>query len=207
MTLRWKLCFFDTVRPLPDEASFGDSNLTPEQLRKATLRRKKVCPHCREQVKVAPAEVWLIKGLLDRVDDSMNRGEGHEDVITSPHEATRSIQERKGMDLPIGVDLWKGERYTDCMRLSSSIGLLRRVNLNDFFVPQMYFQRNQQSWSLSLTNRTESIDVHIVQMRLLMVAVLFRPGASPRQASLSRFSHLLTSAPYDMQRLRHLGVL
>lgn len=99
------------ISPLPEEEHDGRSEPTAEQRRKATLRRKKLCPHCREQVKVAPAEVWLIKGLLDRVEDSMNQGEGHEDGSTAPNEATTSLPERKGMDLPLGEDLWKGESF------------------------------------------------------------------------------------------------
>lgn len=84
--------------------------------RRRTLRRNKVCPHCREKVVVAPVEVWLVKGLIDQIDISMKEGQGNEDHLVQGQESLTSltseaIKEAKGGNLPGSKAIWKDIFY------------------------------------------------------------------------------------------------
>lgn len=69
-----------------------------------TMRRKKDCPQCRAKVDTPPVEVWLMKGLIERVSKSMVQGDADD--------ADRSgadLAELKGQNLPAGQKVWEGE--------------------------------------------------------------------------------------------------
>lgn len=77
--------------------------LTQEQRsneeRKRNHARKKLCPQCREAVSGPPAEVWMIKGLLERIHTSILSGQGHE-------ENTEDASSTDLSGFPVGKDLW-----------------------------------------------------------------------------------------------------
>jgi hypothetical protein len=80
--------------------------------RRNTLRRSKVCPHCRDKVVVAPVEVWLVKKLVDQIDASMREGQGNEDHLVQGHESYQGLtaqeqEEAKGANLPSSKEIWK----------------------------------------------------------------------------------------------------
>lgn len=79
--------------------------------RRRTLRRVKICPHCRERVSVAPAEVWLIKGLVEKIDSSMRKGQGNEEHLVKGLESFAGLSEQatreaKGGNLPASKIIW-----------------------------------------------------------------------------------------------------
>jgi hypothetical protein len=94
--------------PLPSDL---DGNLREIQ-RQRTLKRVKVCPHCRENVLVAPVEVWLVKGLIEQIDESMRGGQGNDEHIVQGNESFQGLsleeqQEAKGLNLPVSKKIWK----------------------------------------------------------------------------------------------------
>lgn len=110
-------------RRLPDEAEppafLPDAELA-EFERRATLARAKVCPSCRATVVGRPVEVWMIKGMLEKLEDAHRAGHGEggeEAAARSPDEIKAHRQE----DLAQGAALWKGEltSQADYMRVNA----------------------------------------------------------------------------------------
>lgn len=112
--MRWTNKSTSLARPSPTEVplpiDFGEQAQEIQRLR--TLKRVKVCPNCREEVSVAPVEVWLVKGLLDRVDTSMRQGQGNDEHLVQGNESYEGLsleaqREAKGVNLPISKAIWK----------------------------------------------------------------------------------------------------
>ncbi|PWN34392.1 uncharacterized protein FA14DRAFT_181018 [Meira miltonrushii] len=97
---------------LPDEPPFAPY-LTEEQRleeqQRRTLRRKKLCPHCRVRVQARPAEVWMIKGLVNKLDESIRSGQGNDkdtDISNSTSSTDAKAKEARGKNLKAGTALW-----------------------------------------------------------------------------------------------------
>lgn len=99
-------------KALPDEGPLApyltEEQRTEEQQRR-TLRRKKLCPHCRVRVQARPAEVWMIKGLVDKLDESIRSGQGNDEDTNLSNNNSVSVAELKearGENLKAGSALW-----------------------------------------------------------------------------------------------------
>lgn len=98
-------------------AYFTESQRRDEEIA-ATRRRKKVCPHCRGEVRGHPAEVWSIKGMIDRLD--LSHRAGHflvEGGATNPQTAQEERYSR-GVDLGTGPAIWQ-DIFDDRSRLGA----------------------------------------------------------------------------------------
>ncbi|PWN24009.1 hypothetical protein BCV69DRAFT_296311 [Microstroma glucosiphilum] len=87
-------------------AYFSESQRRDEEIA-ATRRRKKICPHCRGDVRGTPAEVWSIKGMIDRLD--LSHRAGHfvvEGGAVNPQTAQEERYSR-GVDLGTGTAIWE----------------------------------------------------------------------------------------------------
>lgn len=71
-------------------------------------QQKKVCPSCRSAVQGLPAEVWALKGIVDRLDSCQQLGQitvdGQVDVPSRTVEEERKL---RGIDLATGEALWE----------------------------------------------------------------------------------------------------
>lgn len=99
-------------KALPDEPPLApyltEEQRTEEQQRR-TLRRKKLCPHCRERVQARPAEVWMIKGLVEKLDQSIRSGQGNEedtDLSNRNPASDAELKDARGENLKAGSALW-----------------------------------------------------------------------------------------------------
>ncbi|UZJ54770.1 hypothetical protein CBS101457_004090 [Exobasidium rhododendri] len=99
--------------PLPSDLQGDRREVERREFeRRRTLKRVKVCPHCREKVSVAPVEVWLVKGLIDQIDTSMRGGQGNNEHLVQGNESFQGLslqeqQEAKGLNLPTSKKIWK----------------------------------------------------------------------------------------------------
>ncbi|PWN34406.1 uncharacterized protein FA14DRAFT_72172 [Meira miltonrushii] len=98
-------------KALPDEPPFApyltEEQRTEEQQRR-TLRYKKLCPHYRIRVQARPAEVWMIKGLVDKLDESIRSGQGNDkdtDISNSTSSTDAEANEARGENLKAGTAL------------------------------------------------------------------------------------------------------
>lgn len=99
-------------KALPDEpplAPYLTEEQRIEEQQRRTSRRKKLCPHCRERVQARPAEVWMIKGLVDKLDESIRSGQGNDkdtDLSNSTSSTNAEAKEARGENLKAGTALW-----------------------------------------------------------------------------------------------------
>lgn len=92
--------------PIPGHLQ-GEARTLAEE--NATLKRKKLCPHCRSAVESLPAEVWSLKGMVDRLHSSQMLGQVAPDANLGiiPQRTAEEEALLQGDGLPTGKDLWK----------------------------------------------------------------------------------------------------
>lgn len=94
-------------KALPDEpplAPYLTEDQLVEERNRRTLRRKKLCPHCRERVQARPSEIWMIKGLVEKLDEYMRSGQDNDESRAEISEA--EMRETRGENLIAGTGLW-----------------------------------------------------------------------------------------------------
>lgn len=77
----------------------------------ATLKRKKVCPHCRTQVTGPPTEVYAVKGMVHRLHQCQMLGQiaGEAAAPSNIPQKTAAEEEKSHTGhLPLGPAVWDG---------------------------------------------------------------------------------------------------
>lgn len=109
-------CLLDWFqRPVTSEQEAIPSHLSAQERRMLTIRnnhrRRKYCPHCRTEAKTAPAEVWSLKSIVERLHQCSTSGLiTHQDPSDADFSTPRTVEDERrmrGIDLATGEDLWK----------------------------------------------------------------------------------------------------
>ncbi len=81
--------------------------------RSRTLKRKKICPSCRTELACPPVEVYLVRDMLEKVDEGLKLSKDADVVDSDMAESSNAILSvddkvrLKGDDLPKGAKLWE----------------------------------------------------------------------------------------------------
>uniref|UniRef100_V5EFG3 Uncharacterized protein n=1 Tax=Kalmanozyma brasiliensis (strain GHG001) TaxID=1365824 RepID=V5EFG3_KALBG len=88
--------------------------------RTRTLNRKKICPSCRTELACPPVEVYLVRDMLEKVDQGLKLSKDATDVVDSDmaesSNAILSVDDKvreRGDDLPKGAKLWEDIFHQD----------------------------------------------------------------------------------------------
>ncbi|EPQ29652.1 uncharacterized protein PFL1_02872 [Pseudozyma flocculosa PF-1] len=98
------------TKPLDKEGDLPPGLNAEERAReeqRRTQRRKKTCPACRTELACPPVEIWLVKGMLEKLD-SAARTVGTSDCgLPDDTLSSLEIAKARGEDLPAGPKLWE----------------------------------------------------------------------------------------------------
>ncbi|PWN49720.1 hypothetical protein IE53DRAFT_131001 [Violaceomyces palustris] len=91
--------------PLPARLSAAERE---SEERKRILRKKKVCPACRAHVEFKPVEVWLVKGMLEKISESFSLLDPGSPGLDLNKVGEEELRKAKAEDLPPGQEVWEG---------------------------------------------------------------------------------------------------
>ncbi|KAN0059651.1 E3 ubiquitin ligase [Thecaphora frezii] len=77
------------------------------EVQRRTLKRKKTCPACRTELACAPVEIWLVKGMLEKLESSAKVVGASGSGFTDEALTSLEIAKARGDDLPSGTKLWE----------------------------------------------------------------------------------------------------
>ncbi|SPO24151.1 uncharacterized protein UTRI_03419 [Ustilago trichophora] len=103
------------TKPLASEAAAPQGWSQPEierYNRTRTLKRKKICPSCRTELACPPVEVYLVRDMLDKVDEGLklSKQANLDSQVAESSTAMLGQDDKarlKGQDLPKGAKLWE----------------------------------------------------------------------------------------------------
>ena len=103
------------TKPLASEASAPAHWSEPEierYQRSRTLKRKKICPSCRTELACPPVEVYLVRDMLEKVDQGLKLSKDADNDSQRAESSTAilSVDDKvrlRGQDLPKGAKLWQ----------------------------------------------------------------------------------------------------
>ncbi|CBQ69355.1 conserved hypothetical protein [Sporisorium reilianum SRZ2] len=103
------------TKPLASEAD-PPSSWTQDEIdryqRSRTLKRKKICPSCRTELACPPVEVFLVRDMLEKVDQGLLLSKDADDDSQRAESSTAILSvddkvRQRGEDLPKGAKLWE----------------------------------------------------------------------------------------------------
>ncbi|PWY99201.1 hypothetical protein BCV70DRAFT_126097 [Testicularia cyperi] len=99
------------TKPLESEApvpSHWSESQAEDFRRSKTLKRKKICPSCRTELACAPVEIWLVRQMLEKVEEGLVLAPPGQPnaVIDRGDLSAEHLVQLKGDDLPQGPRTW-----------------------------------------------------------------------------------------------------